>query len=83
MFKIEKNVPMPAPQRKKGSGSQIAETAEAMKVGDSVLFPKGEEKTAKTLAVYLNKLGRKIAIRKERDGTRVWRLWGKPEKRGA
>lgn len=68
-YKIRKDVPLP---KLKFKG--LAKTLMSLDVGDSIFVSKKE---AKTLSSYVHSTGarhsRKFAIRRERNGHRIWR----------
>jgi hypothetical protein len=71
-IQIEKNVPIPP---RTGGQPIWVETARNMEVGDSVLckpFPKNDRSCS--LYHAMKKLGYKIAVRKEGEMIRVWRV---------
>jgi hypothetical protein len=76
MLKIDKHKPIPQSRRIDSTANPIAETAKKIKVGESVFFK--DEKDAARFYSTLNRLGRKAIRRKEGNGVRVWRAYGKP-----
>lgn len=71
VFKIEKGIPMPPATLRQGSNIQLLRT---MEPGESVFFD--APIVAKAVRFYrvAKKLGVTIAIRKESEGVRMWKL---------
>lgn len=66
-LKIEKNIPIP-PRR----GSGIAAILREMQVGDSVLFPRGDGRNARSTFGRFEP--KKFCTRSVDGGIRVWRI---------
>lgn len=68
-LKIEKGLPIPAPKRFVKS-SKWGELLDKMDTGDSVLLATMGQVSA--IRMRAKSLGRKLAVRKEGEGMRVW-----------
>lgn len=65
---IEKGVPLPI-----RSTVGLSECLKALEVGDSFVLP--DPSTRNSLSTYASRVGIKITVHKERDGSvRVWRI---------
>jgi hypothetical protein len=74
IFKIEKNVPIPALRR---DGRSKKYPTSDLQVGDSFLIPNGEipnSGSAGGTSYYQRALGMRFARRKVAEGLRIWRI---------